>query len=65
VLIQSISTTSCSSFDPRSASAEVAALDGGRGRIDIARRLDHRVNLADARPFGFVVILLGVSVVLV
>jgi hypothetical protein len=40
-------------------------LDGGRDRIDIARRLDHRVNLADARPFGFVVILLGVSVVLV
>ena len=40
---------------------EVAALDGGCDRIDI----DHRVNLADARPFGFVVILLGVSVVLV
>ena len=43
---------------------EVAALDGERDRIDVARRLDHRLNLADARPFGSIVILLGVGAVL-
>ena len=32
---------------------------GTSDRIDVARRLDHYLKLADARPFGSVVILLG------